>query len=54
MPVKFVSSHPLISVVVGARPCNYNFPPFPVFRCPQEISKLHSSPFLGVINKISH
>ena len=29
--------------------CNYTFPPFPVFRCPQGISKLHSRPFLDVI-----
>ena len=29
--------------------CKNTFPPFPVFRCPQGISKLHSCPFLDVI-----
>ena len=49
------SSHP-ISVPYPRRSsghhrrhCNNTFPPFPVFRCPQEISKPHSRPFLDVI-----
>ena len=29
--------------------CNNTFPSFPVFRCPQGISKPHSRPFLDVI-----
>ena len=29
-------------------------PPFPVFRCPQGISKPHSCPFLHVISMLSH
>ena len=45
----FVSSHlsPLTLEVVGAP--HMTFPSFPVFRCPQGISKPHSCPFLDVI-----
>ena len=49
-----ISSH-LISVPLPWRSsghhswrCNNTVPSFPVFRCPQRISKPHSRPFLGV------
>ena len=49
----FISSHlsPLTSEVVGAHRwrCNNTFPPSPVFRCPQGITKPYSRPFLDVI-----
>ena len=47
------SSHlsPLTLKVVGHHRwrCNNTFPSFPVFRCPQGISKPHSRPFLNII-----
>ena len=48
-----ISSHlsPLTLEVVGHHRwrCNNTFPSFPVFCCPQGISKPHSRPFLDVI-----